>query len=367
MHDKISDENIQRILDEFNYAGRFIGLAPYGAGHINDTFLIEFDTPKTYYILQRINSGIFQNVPALMRNFELVTDFLGKKCLAAGVDPKRGALTLIYTRSGKSYVKLKDEYFRSFVFIDRATAHQSVEKPEHFFEAGRAFGRFAALLGEFDASQLFESIPNFHDTAKRYATFIRTLESDTQKRVAGVADEIAFTLARKAITKKVVDLLSKNELPLRVTHNDTKLNNVMIDDESGEGIAVIDLDTVMAGSLLYDFGDSIRSGCNTGAEDEKNLSLVHFDLGLFESYARGYLKEVGGFITQKERELLTFAPILMTFECGMRFLTDYLDGDRYFKTKYPEHNLDRARTQYKLVAEMEQRTEDMKRILEECF
>jgi hypothetical protein len=396
--DKISAESLNRILSEFSFCGDFLGYVPYGAGHINDTFLLTFRGVggEVKYILQRINSRIFRDIPSLMRNFELVTDFLGRRaaemrdgrlqggqgranevseelrggqCCAAETSDgrRRDVLTLIFTKSGKSFVEVGGEFFRSFVFIDGATAYQSVEKPAHFYQAGRAFGKFAVMLSGFDASQLYESIPRFHDTENRFESFLAALKADVLNRAAGVRDEIAFTLKRREIVGKIVGQLREKCIPLRVTHNDTKLNNVMIDDKTEKAAAVIDLDTVMPGSLLYDFGDSIRSGCNTGAEDEKDLAKVAFDFALFETYADGYIGEVGGIMTEKERELTGFAPLLMTFECGMRFLTDYLDGDNYFKIKYPGHNLDRARTQYKLVADMEQNEGKIEEILSGIF
>ncbi|MDR2091390.1 MAG: aminoglycoside phosphotransferase family protein [Clostridiales bacterium] len=367
--DNISGERLDKILSEFSFDGEFSGYIPYGNGHINDTFLASFrrGADEMKYIIQRINAAVFKNVPMLMRNFELVTEFLGRRVSESGGDPSRGALTLIFTRTGKSFVEAEGEFFRAFVFIGGATAYQSVEKPAHFFEAGRAFGRFAVLLNDFDASKLYESIPDFHNTEKRFQAFSDALNSDRARRAASADNEIEFTLKRRACAGKIVRALDSKLIPLRVTHNDTKLNNVMIDDETETAAAVIDLDTVMPGSLLYDFGDSIRSGCNTGAEDEKDLNKVNFDLGLFETYADGYIGEAGRLMTKTERELLGFAPFLMTFECGMRFLTDYLDGDNYFKTKRPEHNLDRARTQYKLAADMEKNEGKIKEILDRIF
>ena len=364
---KIPDAALLAVLGAFKFEGSFKRYASHGCGHINDTFLFTFgqeDGKELFYILQRINRYIFKDVPRLMRNFELVTDFLGKKAEEAGIERKRGALTLIYAKDGKSYIESEDGFFRAFVFIDRATSYQCVSDPKLFYEAGRAFGRFAALLDGFDAGSLYESIPDFHDTEKRYENFLKALDADPAGRAKNIEAEAAFTTARKNITCLITSPLKSLEIPFRVTHNDTKLNNVMIDDETLEAAAVIDLDTVMPGSLLYDFGDSIRSGCNTAAEDEKDLSKVGFDFGLFSEYSRGYLKEAGGLIERREKELLAFAPMVMTFECGMRFLTDYLDGDKYFKTKYPEHNLDRARTQYKLVGLMEKNLDKMQKILQ---
>ncbi|MDR2047144.1 MAG: aminoglycoside phosphotransferase family protein [Clostridiales bacterium] len=364
--DKISPERLETALNEFRFEGVFSAYAPHGCGHINDTFLLTFNGGKKY-ILQRINGAVFKDIPKLMGNFELITEFLAERAATAGIDPERGVLRLIYTKTKKSYICADGEYFRAFAFIDGATSFQRAESPELLREAGRAFGGFARLLDGFDAAKLYESIPRFHDTESRCGDFLRALKADRLNRAKTAEREIEFTLARRGITDKITRPLRERKIPLRVAHNDTKINNVMIDDETGKAAAVIDLDTVMPGSLLYDFGDSVRSGCNTGGEDERDLNLVNFDFTLFRAYSEGYIGEVGRLMTDAERELTAFAPPLMTFECGMRFLTDYLDGDVYFKTEYAEHNLARARAQYKLTADMEKNGDKMRKVLEDVF
>jgi len=349
--------DFEKIISKFDIEGKLISCERYGEGHINETYLAVVETANgtVRYILQKINSNLFKEVDKLMNNIKLVTEFARERIKAKGGNPDRESLTLVYTKDGKAYHHCKccDGYFRVYKFIEDAIAYQTVEKPEHFRESAVAFGDFANLLAEFDATQLFEVIPNFHNTAVRFENFIKSLEKDACKRADSVKEEIDFVLARKDYTTKIVDLLASGEMPTKVTHNDTKLNNVMLDANTGKYVAVIDLDTIMPGSICYDFGDSIRFGCNPAAEDEKDLSKVNFDINLFESYVSGYLSSLGDSVTKVERENLAFGAILMTYECGMRFLTDYLDGDVYFRTHREGQNLDRARTQFKLVKDME--------------
>ena len=341
------------IVGKFCVGGRFSDCVRYGEGHINDTFKVTMqeDAGETHYILQRINHRLFSDVEKLMHNIELVTAFCRKSVLARGGDPMRECLTLIRTKQDRAYYFDGSDYFRMYVFIENATTYQTVRDPKDFYESAVAFGNFAALLADFDASQLYEVLPDFHDTKVRYQNFLSAVEKDACGRRRLVEREIAWVNAHKDLCGKLVDAVKQGEIPLRVTHNDTKLNNVMLDDATGKGIAVIDLDTVMPGSLCYDFGDSIRFGCSTAAEDEPDTSKVHFSLDLYQVYLKGYLSAVGK-ITPREKELLPWGAVLMTYECGMRFLTDYLEGDVYFRTHRPQHNLDRARTQFKLVDEM---------------
>lgn len=261
-------------------------------------------------------------------------------------------LTLIRTKDDAAYYFDGTNYFRVYVFIEGATSYQSVRTERDFYESAVAFGNFANLLSEFDASRLYEVLPDFHNTKVRYQNFLSAVEKDVCGRAKEVEREIEWVKAHSSLCGKLVDAIASGEIPLRVTHNDTKLNNVMLDDATGKGIAVIDLDTVMPGSLCYDFGDSIRFGCNTAAEDEPDLEKVHFDLGLYKVYLKGYLSAVGEGITEAEKKALPLGAVMMTYECGMRFLTDYLEGDTYFKTHREKHNLDRAHTQFKLVDEM---------------
>ncbi len=346
----------------FSFKGTLIGAEPYGNGHINDTYALTFeDGGKTKrYILQKMNKSVFPDIDTLMGNVAAVTEFLGEKIKERGGDSDRECLTLIRTVDGKAYFTDGDgECWRAFLFVENTEAYQIADSAEVFENTGRAFGSFIAGLADFDATQLGEVIKNFHDTRDRYAKFEKALKADRVGRAAGAEKEIEFVKSRAGYCGKVVDMLAKGEIPLRVTHNDTKLNNILIDKDTKKAVCVIDLDTIMPGSLLYDFGDAVRFGCSTAAEDEKDLSKVHFDIALYEAFAKGFLSGIGDSITEKEVENLAFGSILMTYECGMRFLTDYLDGDNYFKTAYPEHNLVRCRTQFRLVEEMEERTDAM--------
>lgn len=342
------------IAGHFAIDGKYVSCIRYGEGHINDTFklTLEKDGKEVHYILQRINNRLFTDVEKLMRNIRLVTEFCRKSVIAHGGDPMRECLNVVPTKDGKDYYTDGKNYFRVYIFIEDATTYQIVRDPKDFYESAVAFGSFANLLAGFDASQLYEVLPDFHNTKVRYANFLRAVEKDVCGRKAEVQKEIDWVMAHKDLCGKLVDKIASGEIPLRVTHNDTKLNNVMIDNKTGKGLAVIDLDTVMPGSLCYDFGDSIRFGCNSSAEDELDLSKVYFRFDLYETYLAGYLSAVGSSITDAERENLPVGAILMTYECGMRFLTDYLEGDVYFRTTRAGQNLDRAHTQFKLVDDM---------------
>lgn len=346
--------NFLKIYRQFMIAGEYISCVRYGEGHINDTFRLTVNDggKEIHYILQRINNRLFTDVEKLMHNIELVTEFCRRSVEARGGDPMRECLNIVRTKEGQTYYSDGTNYFRMYIFIENATTYQAVRNPRDFYESAVAFGNFANLLAGFDASQLYEVLPDFHNTRVRYANFVTAVEKDEYGRLAEVRKEIEWVNAHKDLCGKIVDKIASGEIPLRVTHNDTKLNNVMIDDATGKGIAVIDLDTVMPGSLCYDFGDSIRFGCNSAAEDEPDTSKVHFVFELYKTYLDGYLSAVGESITQREKELLPWGAVLMTYECGMRFLTDYLEGDVYFRTHRPKQNLDRARTQFKLVDDM---------------
>lgn len=340
----------------FDFGGEVTSVVPYGNGHINDTYAVTCSLAggSVRFILQRLNPVVFPDRAGLMRNMIAVTGFLRKAVIRDGGDPERECLRLIPLKDGSPY--LTDEsgdVWRATQFIENTDAYLVAESPEMFASAGEAFGKFMARLGGFDASSLFEVIPRFHDTPDRYARFLASLERNAAGRMDEAKDEIAFVRARGEGCSVITDALERGEVPVRVTHNDTKLNNVLIDTVTKEAVCVIDLDTVMPGSMLYDFGDAVRVGCSTAKEDERDLSLVDFDLGLFRAFTEGYLAGAGRSVTAAELGLLPDAARLMTFECGMRFLTDFLDGDTYFKTAYPEHNLVRARTQFKLVRTME--------------
>lgn len=340
----------------FDFGGEVTSVVPYGNGHINDTYAVTCSLAggSVRFILQRLNPVVFPDRAGLMRNMIAVTEFLRKAVIRDGGDPERECLRLIPLKDGSPY--LTDEsgdVWRATQFIENTDAYLVAESPEMFASAGEAFGKFMARLGGFDASSLFEVIPRFHNTPDRYARFLASLERNAAGRMDEAKDEIAFVRERGEGCSVITDALERGEVPVRVTHNDTKLNNVLIDTATKKAVCVIDLDTVMPGSMLYDFGDAVRVGCSTAKEDERDLSLVDFDLGLFRAFTEGYLAGAGRSVTAAELGLLPDAARLMTFECGMRFLTDFLDGDTYFKTAYPEHNLVRARTQFKLVRTME--------------
>ena len=357
----------KKIMAQFQVEGELTSCTRYGEGHINETYLAivqNGDTQKPF-ILQKINNKIFKNVEKLMNNIRLVTEYNRSKIIARGGNPDRESLSLVYTKSGDSFLHdvETDGYYRVYIFIENAVAHQTVTRPELFYQSAVAFGNFANLLAEFDASGLYESIPDFHNTEKRFGDFYASVTRDAKNRAAECKEEIDFVLSRKDYCGKIVNLLKSGKMPLKVTHNDTKLNNVMLDEKTDLPVAIIDLDTIMPGSICYDFGDSIRFGCNPAPEDEPDLGKVNFDLSLFETYAKGYLSALGDGATQIEKDNLAFGAILMTYECGMRFLADYLDGDVYFRTHREKQNLDRCRTQFKLVADMEKLLPEMEKII----
>ena len=350
-------ESIKEILTHFSIE---LNPSSYGNGHINDTYLVATDPS---YILQKINKNVFKKPEEVMENIKLVTEHLRRKIIAEGGDPMREPLSLIETVDGKPFYKSSDgEYYRMYVFIDGARSYDVVESPEQLYQAAKAFGRFQNMLADFPAEKLYEVIPRFHDTRKRYADFLAAVEADSVGRAAGAAREIQFVKDREDAVGVVVDDIASGILPVRVTHNDTKLNNVLLDEKTGEGVCVIDLDTVMPGSLLYDFGDALRFAGSTGAEDEPDLDKIWFDLANFEAFTRGFVETLPS-ITERELELLPFSVKLLTLECGMRFLADYLSGDTYFKTAYPEHNLIRCRTQFKLIEDMERKMGEMESIV----
>jgi len=359
--------DLSTVVKHFQFQGRFLGAEPYGSGHINDTYAARFEVEGSVrrYILQRINHNVFKNPVELMQNIQAVTAHLGKKIVASGGDPERETLTLMPTTDGETFYRTSaGDYWRAYIFIEGAQTYEVAEKLDHMYNAAWAFGNFAQLLGDFPADQLYETIPNFHHTAKRYQAFVEAVERDVENRASAVRAEIEFVEKRAEETSRLIDLLEQGKLPERVTHNDTKLNNVMIDNETGTGICVIDLDTVMPGLVLYDFGDLVRSGTNTALEDERDLAKVSVDLDRFDRIAHGFLDAARSFLTPTEVDYLAFAGKLITFENGMRFLTDHLCGDVYFKIHRENHNLDRCRTQFQMVADMEDKRDQMASIVD---
>ena len=359
--------DFQAIVKQFKFEGDFVDIRPYGLGHINDTYLAAFkhNVSTQRYILQKINDNVFRNPEELMRNIEAVTSHLSKKIESLGGDPRRETLTLIPTVDDNFLLHTDSgDYWRGYLFINNARTYEFVESMDHVYNAAKAFGNFQNLLSDYPSDQLIETIPDFHHTLKRFETFIAAVDKDQLNRAGSVNPETKFILQREKEAPILVDMLAHGELPERITHNDTKFNNVMIDDQTGVGVCVIDLDTVMPGLSLYDFGDAIRTLANPAAEDEIDLSLVELDLTTFDYYTRGYLEAVGDVLTPAEINHLPFSAILMTLECGIRFLTDYLEGDKYFKIHRENQNLDRCRTQFKLVEEMEANIDQMARIID---
>lgn len=346
------------ICGKFQTKGAALSCEPYGNGHINATYLVKTDEEQ--YILQRINHHIFQDVPGLMRNVERVTAFLAEK----DPDP-RHSLHLVPAKDGAAYVEAEGEFYRMYDFVHDSICLDAPETDEDFYQSAVAFGSFQRQLADFPANELSETIPRFHDTPNRYRALRAAIEKDALGRAASCREEIEFALTREADAAVMMNLLAAGELPLRVTHNDTKLNNVMLDAKTRKPLCVIDLDTVMPGLAANDFGDSIRFGANTGAEDEKDLTKISLSLARYEAFARGFLEACGMALTPKEIETLPWGAKLMTLECGVRFLTDYLEGDTYFRIHRPEHNLDRTRTQFALVADMEKKWTQMCDIVKE--
>ena len=352
------NEHELAILRQFCLDAEPASCTPYGCGHINRTYLVATAGGRCY-ILQKINHHTFRDVAGLMENIELVTEHLRRK----SPDP-RSVLTLIRTKDGKSYLKADDGYWRVFRFVEDSICLQQPESDADFYESAVGFGTFQQLLSDFPAEKLHETIPNFHNTPDRYRAFHETLTRDPMHRAAQVQPEIEFALARQAEMAALQNALDAGELPLRVTHNDTKLNNVLFDAKTRRALCIIDLDTVMPGSALYDYGDSIRFGAATAAEDERELDKMEMSLERFRVFTRGYVRACPG-LTQKELELLPLGAKVMTMECGVRFLTDHIDGDNYFSIHREGQNLDRARTQFKLVADMERKWDKMKEIVNE--
>ena len=365
--DGVASRDLEDALYAFGFGPQCSYVKPFGEGHINETYAVYMPTEEGdefAYILQRVNNNVFKDPAGVMENIFGVTEYLRNVIREEGGDPDRETLSCIKTKSGCTYFEDSEgQPWRCYNYIPNSVCYQLVEEPEQFYQSGSSFGHFLKQLGDYPASSLKETIPDFHNTVKRFENFTRALKRDIKNRAAACKGEIAFVLDREKDCSVLVKQQEEGTLPLRVTHNDTKLNNILFDADTGKGLCIIDLDTIMPGLAANDFGDSIRFGAATAEEDEQNLDLMHFDISLYELYVKGYLEATKDVLTSEEIESLPWGARLMTLECGMRFLTDYLEGDTYFKTAYPEHNLVRARTQFRLVDEMEQQFEKMQEIV----
>ena len=359
--------DLAQVTSHFRFRGALVDIEPIRSGHINDSYAVVFRSPGEAphrYLLQRINHHVFRSPERLMQNIEGITEHVRSKVLAAGGDPNREALTLVRTLDGGVLHRAPNGgYWRAALFVEGAQTYDRAHNLGQVYSAAQAFGRFQKMVSGYPAETLHETIPDFHHTPKRLEALLEAVQRDALNRAQSVQAEMRFVEERAADTAVLVEALEAGVVPQRVTHNDTKFNNVLIDDATGEGICVIDLDTVMPGLSVYDFGDAVRSGANSAAEDEPDLSRVGFDLQVFAHLAAGYLDVAGGFLTATEIDYLPLSARLMTLECGMRFLTDYLEGDRYFRIQRPDQNLDRCRTQFKMVREMEEKLATMKSLV----
>jgi Ser/Thr protein kinase RdoA (MazF antagonist) len=357
--------NLKEIFDYFVTDGTFLKGEPYGSGHIHDTFRIETTGKENEdYILQRLNNKIFKNIPELQNNIERVTIHLRNKLKQIpGSDIKRECLRLIQSHDDKSWITDKDgNYWRMYIFISNHRSYNIVDSPDKAFEGGKAIGRFQAMLSDMPGGPLFETIPAFHNIEKRLQTFSIKIKENPVGRVETLDEEIKQVFRRAEEMKIILKLGSEGKIPLRITHNDTKFNNILL-DENDKALCVIDLDTVMPGYVHYDFGDAIRTAANTATEDETDYAKIRMDINLFKAYAEGYLSEAGDTLNDVEKEFLAFAPRLITYTIAVRFLTDYIDGDNYFKIHHEHHNLQRARAQLRLVKSMEEQYGEMRKII----
>ena len=352
----------------FGFGPQCSYVKPFGEGHINETYAVYMPGPEgtdvPRYVLQRVNIHVFKNPAQVMENIFSVTEYLREVIRKEGGDLDRETLSYIKTKSGDTYFENADgQPWRCLHYVPNSICHQTVEEPQQFYQSARSFGHFLKQLGDYPAERLYETIPRFHDTVKRFQDFSEAVRKDVKNRAGQCREEIDFALAREADCGVLMNQLQEGILPLRVTHNDTKLNNILFDADTDQGLCIIDLDTIMPGLAANDFGDSIRFGASTAEEDEPDLSKVHFDIHLYELYVKGYLEMARDVLIPAEIDSLPWGARLMTLECGMRFLADYLQGDVYFKTAYPDHNLVRARTQFRLVKEMEEQFDSMYEIL----
>ena len=360
-----TQEELRAIISKFVVYGDYLVSVPFGNGNVNDTYQVTYDQggARLHYILQRINHSVFKNPELVMENVDRVTAHILNKIRQAHAETKKRTIRLLRTSDNCPYVfDDRGNCWRAYIFIEHARAYEVLETPEQAFKVAEAFGEFQLELVDLDG-RLHETIPNFHHTPKRIEALKEAVRNDPAGRVKKVRKEIDFALSRKDEAGTLIRLNAEGAIPERISHNDTKANNILIDDLSGDGICVIDLDTVMPGIALYDFGDMVRSGTNPAEEDEIDLARVGMRFDMFEALYRGFLSTAGGFMTEAEREMMPFAGKLITFEIGVRFLTDYINGDTYFRIRRPDHNLDRCRNQFKMVQSMESQFERMKKLL----
>ncbi len=356
----------RELLSHFAIDGDVVTAIPYGNGHINDTkyVVVKKNGIRHEYILQKINKNVFKNPAELMENYDSVTSYLREIIKKMGGDPERETLSVIKTKDGANYHKDSEgEYWRLVNFVTDSMSYDKVERPEQFYDSAVSFGNFQYLLKDYPAETLHETIKNFHNTPDRYRQLMEAVERDVCGRLSEVEAEVEFCKARREFAGTLEAAHAEGRLPLKVTHNDTKLNNILFDKNTGKALCVCDLDTIMPGYSVNDFGDSIRFGATTALEDEADLSKVNFDISLYELYVKGFIEGAKGGLSEGELELLPIGAMMMTFECGMRFLTDYLSGDTYFRISREKHNLDRARNQFKLVSDMEKALPEMRAIV----
>lgn len=367
---EINSASLEKIIDAFPFSGELTRIKSTDTGLINSTYMLTFfdGNQEFEYVLQKINTNVFKKPDELMSNIMNVTGFLRNKINLSGGNANRETLTFLYTKNNTPYfLDSENNCWRSYVYIGKCYTCDKIDSAAKAFRSGKAFGKFQEILSDYPAASLFETIPHFHDTPSRYAALKEAVDNNLSGRVDNITNELKFAFDREKDASRLVDLVAEGKIPMRVTHNDTKINNVLFDSITNEAICVIDLDTIMPGLSLYDFGDSIRSGAVTSDENEKDLSKYGLDLELFKSYTEGFLSEAGMALNEEEVHNLAFSAKLMTLECGVRFLTDYLNGDTYFKTEYPEHNLVRCRTQFKLVEDIEKHMDEMNDCVNEIY
>ena len=367
---EIEASALKNIIEAFPFNGELTSIESTDTGLINSTYMLTFSDGNQdfQYVLQKINTNVFKKPDELMSNIMNVTGFLRNKINLSGGNAARETLTFLYTKDNSPYyLDENGGCWRSYIYISKCYTCDKIDSEVKAFRSGKAFGKFQRMLSDYPAANLFETIPHFHDTPSRYSDLKNAVDENLSGRLQKIQAELSFALDHEKDASKLVDLAAEGKIPMRVTHNDTKINNVLFDSITNEAICVIDLDTIMPGLSLYDFGDSIRSGAVTSDENEQDLNKYGLDINLFKSYTEGFLSEAGHALNEEEIANLAFSAKLMTLECGVRFLTDYLNGDTYFKTEYPEHNLVRCRTQFKLVEDIEKHMDEMNECVNEIY